>query len=84
MFKVFFIDKNGVRYDFCEFGLCVGEMLTDKLEEVLYIMQELSPMGSFWKHNLVEGGECFFSYHGAETVKVTYKWDGSPIIVQDI
>jgi hypothetical protein len=84
MYKVLFLDKEGKRYDFCEFGLCAGEWLTDKLEEVLYIMQELSPIGSFWKQDLVWGGECFFSYHGLETVKVNYDWHGGPIVVQDI
>lgn len=84
MYKVLFLDKEGKRYDFCEFGLCVGELLTDKLEEVLYIMQELSSVGSFWKQDFVWGGECFFSYHGLETVKVSYDWHGGPIVVQDI
>lgn len=84
MYKVLFLDKEGKRYDFCEFGLCASELLVGKLEEVLYIMQELSPVGSSWKQDFIWGGECFFSYHGLETVKVSYDWHGGPIIVQCI
>ena len=83
MYKVHFIDKNGKKYDFCEFALCVGESLTRKLEEVLYIMQELTPQHRNWEQDLIDCGTCLFTYHGVEIVTVEYDWHGSPIVVRD-
>lgn len=81
MFQMKFFDKSGKRYDFCEFHLIAGESLSDKLEEVLYIMQELTPQHRNWKMDLACGGECLFTYHGLEIVKVSVS--GNQITVQD-
>ena len=83
MYKIHFIDKNNKRYDFCEFGLSVGESLTHKLEEVLYIVQELTPQHRNWKHDLISCGTCLFTYHGMEHVTVEYDGHGSLIVVRD-
>ena len=49
MYKVEFYNKNGKLIEFCEFALCAGESFTDKLEEVLYFMCELTPYSREWK-----------------------------------
>lgn len=81
MFQMKFFDKSGKQYDFCEFHLVAGESLNDKLEEVLYIMQELTPQHRNWKMDLACCGECLFTYHGLEIVKVSV--NGNQITVQD-
>lgn len=81
MFQMKFFNECGERYDFCEFYLIAGESLSDKLEEVLYIMQELTPKHRNWKMDLACCGECLFTYHGVETVKVST--NGNQITVHD-
>ena len=83
MYKINFIDRNGKRYEFCEFALLPGEDFMDKLEEVLYIMQELVPQHRNWKTDLATAGYCMFTYAGTEIVTVEYDWRGSPIEVRD-
>lgn len=83
MYKVIFIDRNNKKYDFCEFALLEGEAMMDKLEEVLYIMQELTPLHRNWKIDLATCGSCLFTYHQTEVVTVEYDWRGSPIEVRD-
>jgi hypothetical protein len=81
MFKVKFFDKNRKQYDSCEFNLVPGESLNGKLEEILYIMQELTPQHLLWKMDLACCGTCLFTYHGTETVMVSV--NGFEISVRD-
>jgi hypothetical protein len=81
MYKVKFFDKNRKQYDFCEFGLLAGESLNDKLEEALYIMQELTPQHPNWKMDLACCGTCLFTYHGTEIMMVSL--NGTEISVRD-
>lgn len=83
MYKIHFYDKNNKHYDFCEFGLLPGESLNDKLEEVLYIMQELTPQHRNWKMDFAICDTCLFTYHGTETVKVSLDRKTSLIEVRD-
>lgn len=81
MYKIKFFDKNRKQYDFCEFNLVAGESLNDKLEEVLYIMQELTPQHSLWKMDLACCGTCLFTYHNTDIVMVSV--NGCEISVRD-
>ena len=83
MYKIKFFNRNGHRYDFCEFGLLPGEEFMDKLAEVLYIMQDLTPQHRDWKIDLATTGICMFISAGNEIVTVEYDWRGSPIEVRD-
>ena len=66
-----------IRGEFPHFERCIlhpveGSELWDALEEVLYVWYELSPVGRTWRQELFGSkGECQFSYHGVEFVKVT-------------
>lgn len=81
MYKVKFFDKNRRQYDFCEFALSEGGDLYDKLEEVLYIVQELTPQHRFWKSDLATCGSCIFTYHKCEYQLVSI--DRTNISVRD-
>lgn len=81
MFTVKFFDKNRKQCDYCEFALIPDENLYDKLEEVLYIMQELTPQHRNWKRDLFACGTCLFTYHNVEFAMVTV--NGSEISVRD-
>jgi hypothetical protein len=83
MYTVFFLDRNGNRYDFCQFAPLYEDTFLGKLEEVLYIMQELKPCHRGWQHDLASTGSCVFAYAGVELVTVEYDWHGSTIIVRD-
>jgi hypothetical protein len=71
MYKIYFFDDNNNRYDFCEFGLLPDEHLLDKLEEVLFIMQELTPCTNrcSWAFPFLRGEKVQFTYHNCEFVK---------------
>ena len=84
MFKVNFYDKNGNRTDFCEFGLCEGETFYGKLEEVLYIMQELVPTHRNWQKDLSLDGKCLFNFHHVQDVVVSYVKGSEYITVRDV
>lgn len=71
MYKIHCINANGNRYDLCEFGLIGKENLPDKLEEILYIMQELTPVHREWMTELFEFGGTTFTYHNLEYVHVS-------------
>ncbi len=81
MYEIIFLDRNRKKYDRCEFALVAGESLNDKLEEVLYIMQELTPQHRNWKMDLACCGTCLFSYHKTEIVMVSI--NGTKIEVRD-
>ena len=81
MYKVNFLDKNRKQYDFCEFSLSAGESLYDKLEEVLYIVQELTPQHRNWKMDLSCCGTCLFTYHHTEILMISIS--GNEITVRD-
>lgn len=83
MYTILFLDRNGNRYDFCQFAPLYGETFLGKLEEVLYIMQELKPQHRNWQVDLATTCSCMFSYAGTEIVTVEYDWQGSTIIVRD-
>lgn len=74
MYQVNFYNNKGKRVEFCHFFLLEGEGLFDKLEEVLYIMCELTPCARGWQGELSKSNRCFYTYHGVETVRV--EWDG--------
>lgn len=84
MFKVNFYDKNGNRTDYCEFGLLPGETFYDKLEEVLYIMEELTPTSRFWEKDLAIDFMCLFNYHGVQDVTVSHVNGSDYITVRDV
>lgn len=66
MCQVMFIDKNGKQYEYAEFHAPEDQDLYDKLEEVLYIICELTPAHRNWKKDLKENHECLFTYHNCE------------------
>lgn len=85
MYKIYFFDNNDNRYDFCEFGLLPGEHLLDKLEEVLFIMQELTPCTNrcSWAFPFLRGEKVKFTYHNCEFVHVWMDAQGK-VWVKDI
>lgn len=74
MYTINFFNSNGERYDFGHFFVLDNETFLDKLEEVLYIMQELTPAQDNWKRHLCTTGMAFFTYHNLEHVTVSYDW----------
>lgn len=85
MYTITFYNKNNGRTDFCEFGLIEGEHFLDKLEEVLYIMQELTPCTNrcSWAFPFLRGEAVRFTYHKCEFVTVQLM-NNQKIIVKDI
>ena len=56
------------------FHVAKNEKLLDRLEETLYITQELEPYFRDWKSHLATFGWADFSYHCAEFFRVSYDW----------
>lgn len=56
------------------FACWTTRLFLDKLEEVLYIMQELTPANDDWKHDLSTTGMAVFTYHHFEYVTVFFDW----------
>lgn len=85
-YTVKFFNLDGERYDFGQFYVNPDcEKLLDKLEEVLYIMEELTPVHRNWKRDLCTDGVALFTYHNAEHFTVSYDWNQSCIItVKDL
>lgn len=84
MYTINFFNTKGERYDFGQFFVLDSETFLDKLEEVLYIMQELTPASNNWKRDLSMTGIATFTYHNIEQVTVFYDWDeGCTISVMD-
>lgn len=80
-----FIDKAGNKYDWCLFGVSQDETFLDKLEEVLYIMSEITPVHRNWKRDLLEDGKCLFTYHNVEHAVVEWReGDDKGITVRDV
>lgn len=80
-YTVKFFNKAGDRYDLAQFYIDPNhEKLLDRLEEVLYIMQELTPVHRSWKRDLTTDCVCLFTYHNVEHYTVSYDWDNSGII----
>ena len=85
MYKMAFYDNTGKRVEFCEFNVMEDENFFDKLEEVLYIMAELTPVDSRrWKTELATHGFTSFTYHGLEFSEVSYVWGSHELEVNDI
>ena len=85
MYKVRFYDVTGKQVDYCEFGVGEDEKFLDKLEEVLYIVSELTPMNHReWKKALATHGIATFTYHNVEFSNVVYEWGSKEIEVLDI
>jgi hypothetical protein len=85
MYKMAFYDNTGKRVEFCEFKVMENEEFFDKLEEVLYIMAELTPVDSRrWKKELATHGFTTFTYHGLEFSEVVYEWGSYNLEVSDI
>lgn len=74
MYTINFFDREGERYDSGHFFVLDNETFLDKLEEVLYIMQELTPAQDNWKRHLSMTGMAFFTYHNLEHVTVFFDW----------
>lgn len=54
--------------------LVEGEDAFDKLEEMLYTLQEVEPKAGFnWKDKFLETGWTIFTYHFLEDVKAIYQ-----------
>lgn len=80
-YTVKFFSKDDQRHDFAQFYVDLDhESFLDRLEEVLYIMQELTPVHRNWKRDLATDGVCLFTYHNAELCTVSYDWDNSGVI----
>ena len=78
MYKVRFYDITGKLVDYCEFSVSENEKFFDKLEEVLYIMSELTPAKSReWKKDLSTYCNATFTYHSVGYSLVEYWWDES-------
>lgn len=75
MYTINFFNTKGERHDFGQFFVLDNETFLDKLEEVLYIMQELTPASNNWKRDLSMTGIATFTYHNIEDVSVFYDWD---------
>lgn len=75
MYTINFFNTKGERYDFGQFFVLDNETFLDKLEEVLYIMQELTPASNNWKRDLSMTGTATFTYHNIEDVAVFCDWD---------
>jgi hypothetical protein len=74
MYTINFFNSKGERYDFGQFFVMDNETFLDKLEEALYIMQELTPAQDSWKRHLCTTGMAFFTYHNLENVTVFFDW----------
>lgn len=66
------------------FHVAKNEKLLDRLEETLYITQELEPYFRDWKSHLTTFGWADFSYHCVEFFRISYGWTGSLIEVKPI
>lgn len=84
MHKINFYDNKGQRYEYCEFYILKNETFFDKLEEVLYIMCEITPTHRNWKRDLATDNVCLFDYHRVQTVRVEYIWNTYEINCYDI
>lgn len=73
-FTVIFKDNKNRAYQSCKFNVGLNELLLDKLEEALYLAQELVPVDNNWKNILARDSICYFTYHNTEYVKVEYRW----------
>lgn len=74
MYQVNFYNNKNERVEFCHFFVSEGESLFDKLEEVLFIMSELTPCARSWKNELAKNNRCFYTFHDVESVRID--WDG--------
>lgn len=88
--KIIFIDSSDNIYDNAEFltnenmwdkdlkELSAGKKAwLERLEEVLFIMQELEPCDSRnWMHNLWNGEPVEFSFHDTSKCQVTLMYKG--------
>lgn len=80
-----FLDKEGNKYSWCTFYVMPDETFLDKLEEVLFIMSEITPVHRNWKSDLLEDGKCLFTYHNVEHAVVEWReGDGRGVIVRDV
>ena len=74
MYTINFFNSKDERYDSRRFSVMDNETFLDKLEEVLYILQELTPVQSGWKRQLRTTGMAVFTYHNLEDVTVFFDW----------
>lgn len=79
-----FLDKGGNKYGWSTFYVLESGTFFDKLEETLYVVQELTPVHNNWKRDLRENGRCLFTYHIVEYAVVEWNQDERSITVQDI
>lgn len=75
MHQVYFFNVRGEETEFCTFFVLEGETFFDKLEEVLYIMSEITPSTRDWKKQLENVGTCIFDYHAVTYVQVEIIWN---------
>ena len=84
MYKVKFYDNTGKFVEHCEFYVGEDESFLNKLEEVLYIMAELTPVDNRrWKSELATNDWTTFTYHGLEFSHVEYLWNSNLVEVWD-
>lgn len=79
-----FYDINGKHQERCRFYVDEDETFHDKLEEVLYIMKEITPNHRYWMCDLGDEDKCLFNYHGVQTVQVEWEKGSHLIRVKDI
>lgn len=87
-FTIDFYDIQGQQTDFCSFYVSLShrESLFNKVEEVLYIMQELTPVKplTWWRELFNNDFTTYFTYHNVQKVKVSYDFHNNHFVCEDV
>lgn len=87
-FTIDFFDNQGQLTETCTFyvSLTDRESPFDKLEEVLYITQELTPVKplTWWRELFNNDFTTYFTYHSIQKVRVNYDFHNNHFICEDI
>ena len=80
-YHINFFNKAGELEETTMFHVSEDESLLDTLEEILYIVAELTPEDHrVWKRELSTYKSTTFTYHMTEFFYVSYPWDGNRVI----
>ena len=80
-YHINFFNKAGELEETTMFHVSEDESLLDTLEEILYIVAELTPEDyRAWKQELSTYKFTTFTYHMTEFFYVDYLWDGSGVV----
>ena len=84
-FTIKFYDRDGMLYEVCEFSVTGDEGVFDRLEETLYIAQEITPVTHLkWWEELLDYNMTYFTYHGLEKVRVSFDPSENLFICEDV